>query len=121
MVIYLTISSMKIYVAKYTLGAHQFYGRHHRQLFMLMQQLVTEGHPVDYLTLSARLKHMETIGSTYLTELMMFANAEKFDDYAQLLREIWHERQKHYSRLKMRNPKQYLSISYFLRFFSPTY
>ena len=71
-----------------------FYGQHHRQLFMLMQQLVTEGHPVDYLTLSARFEQMETIGLSYVTELMMFADTEKFDDYARLLREIWRERQK---------------------------
>ncbi|OUZ40379.1 hypothetical protein CBM15_00550 [Solibacillus kalamii] len=76
------------------LKPEMFYGQHHRQLFMLMQQLVTEGHPVDYLTLSARFEQMETIGLSYITELMMFANAEKFDDYAQLLREIWRERQK---------------------------
>ena len=76
------------------LKPEMFYGQHHRQLFTLMQQLVTEGHPVDYLTLSARFEQMETIGLSYVTELMMFANAEKFDDYAQLLREIWRERQK---------------------------
>lgn len=76
------------------LKPEMFYGQHHRQLFMLMQQLVTEGHPVDYLTLSARFEQMETIGLSYVTELMMFADAEKFDDYARLLREIWRERQK---------------------------
>ena len=76
------------------LKPEMFYGQHHRQLFMLMQQLVTEGHPVDYLTLSARFEQMETIGLSYVTELMMFADAEKFDDYAQLLREIWRERKK---------------------------
>lgn len=76
------------------LKPEMFYGQHHRQLFILMQQLVTEGHPVDYLTLSARFEQMEAIGLSYVTELMMFANAEKFDDYAQLLREIWRERQK---------------------------
>ncbi|MER2030860.1 MAG: DnaB-like helicase N-terminal domain-containing protein [Solibacillus sp.] len=76
------------------LKPEMFYGQHHRQLFLLMQQLVTEGHPVDYLTLSARFEQMETIGLSYITELMMFANSEKFDDYAQLLREIWRERQK---------------------------
>lgn len=76
------------------LKPEMFYGQHHRQLFMLMQQLVTEGHPVDYLTLSARFDQMETIEVSYLTELMMFADAEKFDDYARLLREIWRERQK---------------------------
>lgn len=76
------------------LKPEMFYGQHHRQLFMLMQQLVTEGHPVNYLTLSARFEQMETIGLAYVTELMMFADAEKFDDYAQLLREIWRERQK---------------------------
>ena len=76
------------------LKPEMFYGQHHRQLFMLMQLLVKEGHPVDYLTLSARFEQVETIGVSYLTELMMFANTEKFDDYAQLLREIWRERQK---------------------------
>ncbi|MCM3722095.1 replicative DNA helicase [Solibacillus isronensis] len=76
------------------LKPEMFYGQHHRQLFMLMQQLVAEGHPVDYLTLSARFEQMETIGLSYVTELMMCANAEKFDEYARLLREIWRERQK---------------------------
>lgn len=76
------------------LKPEMFYGQHHRQLFMLMQQLVAEGHPVDYLTLSARFEQMETIGVSYLTELMRFADTEKFDDYARLLREIWRERQK---------------------------
>lgn len=76
------------------LKPEMFYGQHHRQLFMLMQQLVIEGHPVDYLTLSARFEQMETIGVSYLTELMRFADTEKFDDYARLLREIWRERQK---------------------------
>lgn len=76
------------------LKPEMFYGQHHRQLFMLMQQLVAEGHPVDYLTLSARFEQLETIGVSYLTELMRFADTEKFDDYARLLREIWRERQK---------------------------
>ncbi|WP_336045708.1 replicative DNA helicase [Solibacillus ferritrahens] len=71
-----------------------FYGQYHRQLFALMQQLANEGHPVDYLTLSARFEQIESIGLTYVTELMMFANTDKFDDYVQLLREIWRERQK---------------------------
>ncbi|WP_339213930.1 replicative DNA helicase [Solibacillus sp. FSL W8-0372] len=71
-----------------------FYGQYHRQLFALMQQLANEGHPVDYLTLSARFEQIEAIGISYLTELMRFANAEKFDDYVLLLREIWRERQK---------------------------
>ncbi|MEK3763419.1 replicative DNA helicase [Solibacillus sp. FSL K6-4121] len=71
-----------------------FYGQYHRQLFALMQQLANEGHPVDYLTLSARFEQIEAIGISYVTELMRFANAEKFDDYVLLLREIWRERQK---------------------------
>lgn len=71
-----------------------FYGQYHRQLFALMQQLANEGHPVDYLTLSARFEQIEAIGLSYVTELTRFANAEKFDDYVLLLREIWRERQK---------------------------
>lgn len=76
------------------LKPEMFYGQHHRQLFMLMQQLLTEGHPVDYLTLGARFEEMETIGLAYVTELLKFADAEKFEQYAQLLREVWRERQK---------------------------
>lgn len=71
-----------------------FYGQYHRQLFALMQQLANEGHPVDYLTLSARFEQIEAIGLSYVTELLMFADTDKFDDYVQLLREIWRQRQK---------------------------
>ncbi|MGN7477254.1 replicative DNA helicase [Solibacillus silvestris] len=76
------------------LKPEMFYGQYHRQLFMMMQQLAAGGHPVDYLTLSARFEEIENIGLAYVTELMMFADAEKFDDYVQLLREVWRERQK---------------------------
>lgn len=89
-----------------------FYGQHHRQLFMLMQQLVTEGHPVDYLTLSARFEQVETIGVSYLTELIMFANAEKFDDYAQLLREfgVSDKKVKYYSK-QLKEIGRFLKLS----------
>lgn len=71
-----------------------FYGQHHRQLFALMQQLITEGHPVDYLTLSARFEEIHNMGISYVTELLKFTDAERFDHYVQLLREVWRERQK---------------------------
>lgn len=76
------------------LKPEMFYGQHHRQLFKLMQQLAAEGRPADYLTLSARFEEIQTIGVSYLTELLKFADAEKFDDYIQVLREVWRERQK---------------------------
>lgn len=71
-----------------------FYGQHHRQLFTMMQQLITEGHPVDYLTLSARFEEIHNMGISYVTELLKFSDAERFDQYVQLLREVWRERQK---------------------------
>ena len=76
------------------LKPEMFYGQYHRQLFKMMQQLAAEGHPADYLTLSARFEEIQTIGVSYLTELLKFADAEKFDDYIQLLREVWRDRQK---------------------------
>lgn len=76
------------------LKPEMFYGQYHRQLFKMMQQLAAEGHPADYLTLSARFEEIQTIGVSYLTELLKFADVEKFDDYIQLLREVWRERQK---------------------------
>lgn len=76
------------------LKPEMFMGQHHRVLFTLMQQLLIEGHVVDYLTLSARFEEVEHIGLGLVTELIQFANAEKFDAYAQVLREVWREKKK---------------------------
>ena len=71
-----------------------FIGQYHRQLFSMMLELVQQNHPVDYVTLSARFQEVDQIGIHYVTELIHFADAEKFDGYVQVLREAWRERQK---------------------------
>ena len=71
-----------------------FYGRHHRMLFTMMRELAQEQHPVDFMTLSARFEQFTQIGLPYVTELLRYANPEKFDSYVQLQHEIWREKQK---------------------------
>lgn len=71
-----------------------FYGQHHRMLFSMMRELAQEQHEVDFMTLSARFEQVQHIGIGYVNELIRFASPEKFDDYAQLLREIWRDKQK---------------------------
>ena len=71
-----------------------FMGRHHQLLFSIMQELTLANHHVDYLTLSTRAEVVEQIGLHTITELLSYANAEKFDDYVSLLRENWVEQRK---------------------------
>ena len=71
-----------------------FMGRHHQQLFAIMQELRLANHPVDYLTLSTRDDVVDQIGLHTITELLPYANLDKFDDYVALLRENWVEQRK---------------------------
>ena len=71
-----------------------FIGRYHAHIFATMLQLALEDIAVDYLTLSTRLEAKDELHVQYLSELLHYANAEKFDDYVHLLRQNWRERRK---------------------------
>lgn len=71
-----------------------FMGRHHRQIFKMMQQLLAEGQVVDYITLHTRFEEVQHLGISYVTELLQFADPDKFDHYASMLRDVWREQKK---------------------------
>ena len=76
------------------LQPEMFMGRYNAHIFDAMQQLAREDITVDYLTLSTRLEKTNALYVQYISELLHYANAEKFDDYARLLRQNWREQRK---------------------------
>ncbi|MCM3454562.1 DNA helicase [Heyndrickxia oleronia] len=66
----------------------------HKELMRRMVMLKREGKNIDLLTFTT-LPDLETFGGmSYLTELLSYANIEKFNDTEKLLLELWKEREK---------------------------
>ncbi|GIN93361.1 replicative DNA helicase [Siminovitchia terrae] len=66
----------------------------HKQLFKHMKDLTTAGQSVDVVTLSVQVDIQAIGGVSYLNEIITYANAEKVDEYGQLVLNAWKEREK---------------------------
>lgn len=66
----------------------------HRALFKHMKDLTSAGHSVDVATLSIKADLQAIGGVSYLNEIITYANAEKVDEYGQLVVDAWKEREK---------------------------
>ena len=77
-----------------TLKPEQLEDIRHQKLFEIMLQLVRKGKPVDVVTLSTAPELDQLGGISYINELASFADAEKIEEYEELVLEAWKEREK---------------------------
>jgi replicative DNA helicase len=77
-----------------TLKPEQFEDTRHQKLFKTMLQLTRKGKPVDIVTLSTAPELDQLGGISYINELASFADAEKIEEYEELVLEAWKEREK---------------------------
>ena len=57
----------------------------HRNIFITMTELMRAGNSVDYVTLLSKREPKELGGANYLVTLKSFANATRFDEYANII------------------------------------
>jgi len=77
-----------------TLKPEQFEDTRHQKLLKIMLQLSRRGKPVDVVTLSTASNIEQLGGISYINELASFADAEKIEEYEELILEAWKEREK---------------------------
>ncbi|WML38676.1 DnaB-like helicase C-terminal domain-containing protein [Neobacillus sp. OS1-2] len=65
-----------------------------RQLLQTMIDLTGKGKNIDIISLSTLANFEDFGGISYLNDLQSFGNAEKFQDYEDLVLEVWKEREK---------------------------
>lgn len=66
----------------------------HKVLFREIRRLVSEGKPVDRVTLALSPNIQGIGGLSYVNELLTYADENKFEDYEKLVFESWREREK---------------------------
>lgn len=70
-----------------------FLSQRNRAIFQAMKQLALANKPVDYITLLTEVE-IGDAGASDLTTMTSCANFEKFEQYTELFKETWRERQK---------------------------
>ncbi|MCG7333702.1 replicative DNA helicase [Sporosarcina sp. ACRSM] len=66
----------------------------HKNIFDCMQALLAKKRPVDYVTLLTMMAPEALGGANYLASLVNFASPTKFDQYVDMMREAWKNREK---------------------------
>ncbi|MER2107431.1 MAG: replicative DNA helicase [Solibacillus sp.] len=76
------------------LSQQHFTTQIHRNIFMAMNELVMQSRAVDYITLLTMGEASELGGANYLVDLESYANTNRFEQYAEILKTDWREQQK---------------------------